>query len=141
MSDPERVYSIIAGVIAAALLSILAFCCRKRDWDAARHLLILDILVAAHTLEWSLIVLLELCSQWSPGANKGDPVTGSRAVLWLPGMTLCSAYLSSFALYFLFLPVILFLKNGRKKPIIWVGATVFAFYLLAALECLIVNFT
>ena len=52
MIDPERDYTTIAGVIAAAMLSILVFRCWKRDRDAARRLLIPDILVGLHMLAW-----------------------------------------------------------------------------------------
>ena len=63
MLTPERDYSIIAGVVAAALLSVLVLRCRKSDRDAGRRLLILDILVAAHTVEWILIVFVLLFEQ------------------------------------------------------------------------------
>ena len=45
MIDPERDYTTIAGVIAVAMLSTLVFRCWKRDRDAARRLLIPDVLV------------------------------------------------------------------------------------------------
>ena len=69
--NPERDYSIIAGVTAAALLSVLVLRCRKRDRDAGRHLLILDILVSAHTHEWILLVFVQLFARWEKTARMG----------------------------------------------------------------------
>jgi len=138
MLDPERDYTIIAGVTAVAMLSALAFRCRKRDRDAGRRLLILDILVAAHTIEWILIVFVQLFAQWANhGATGADPVTWSGVVAWLLGMALLSVYLPSFIVYFWFPPVFLFAlgKDDWKKPVLWAGTAVFAFYYLVALEC------
>ena len=138
MLTPERDYSIIAGITAAALLSVLVLRCRKRDRDASRRLLILDILVAAHTVEWILIVLVQLFAQWANhGATEADPVTWSGGVAWLLDMTLLSVYLPSFIVYFWFPPVFLFAlgKDDWKKPVLWAGTAVFAFYYLVALEC------
>ena len=138
MLTPERDYSIIAGVTAAALLSVLVLCCRKSDRDAGRRLLILDILVAAHTVEWILIVLVQLFAQWANhGATGADPVTWSGVVAWLLGMALISTYMMSFIVYFWFPPVFLFAlgKDDWKKPVLWAGTAVFAFYYLVALEC------
>ena len=138
MLTPERDYSIIAGITAAALLSVLVLRCRKSDRNAGRRLLILDILVAAHTVEWILIVLVQLFAQWANhGATEADPVTWSQAVAWLSGMALLSVYLPSFIVYFWFPPVFLFAlgKDDWKKPVLWAGTAVFAFYYLVALEC------
>ena len=138
MLTPERDYSIIAGVVAAALLYVLVLRCRKRDRDASRRLLILDILVAAHTVEWILIVLVQLFEQWAKhGATGTDPVTWSDVVAWLLGMALISTYMMSFIVYFWFPPVFLFAlgKDDWKKPVLWAGTAVFAFYYLVALEC------
>ena len=144
MLTPERDYSIIAGVVAAALLSVLVLRCRKSDRDAGRRLLILDILVAAHTVEWILIVLVQLFAQWANhGATGADPVTWSGVVAtnagrtWLLGMALISTYMMSFIVYFWFPPVFLFAlgKDDWKKPVLWAGTAVFAFYYLVALEC------
>ena len=138
MLTPENVYPIIAGVIAAALLSLLVFLCRKRDREAGRRLLILDILVAAHTMEWILIVFVQLLEQWAfPGANEADLFTWPRAVVWLLAMLLMSGYLLSFIVYFWFPPVFLFAlgKDDWKKPVLWAGTVIFAFYYLVALEC------
>ena len=138
MLTPENVYPIIAGVIASALLSALVFRCRKRDRDAARRLLILDILVAAHTIVWILIVFVLLCANWAfSGANEADLFTWPRAVLWLLAMLLMSGYLLSFIAYFWFPPVFLFAlsKDDWKKAVLWAGTVVFAFYYLVALEC------
>ena len=142
MLTPERDYSIIAGVTAAALLSVLVLRCRKSDRDAGRRLLILDILVAAHTVEWILIVLVQLFAQWAKhGATGADPVTWSGVVAWLLGMALISTYMMSFIVYFWFPPVFLFAlgKDDWKKPVLWAGPAVFAFYYLVALMCLIRN--
>ena len=88
MLTPENVYPIIAGVIAAVLLSILVFGCRKRDRETGRRLLILDILVAAHTIEWILIVFVQLLGQWAfSGANEANLFTWPRAVVWLAQWT------------------------------------------------------
>ena len=138
MLNPERDYSIIAGVVAAALLSVLVLRGRKSDRDAGRRLLVLDILVAAHTVEWILIVLVQLFAQWANhGATGADPVTWSGVVAWLLGMALISTYMMSFIVYFWFPPVFLFAlgKDDWKKPVLWAGTAVFAFYYLVALEC------
>ena len=138
MLTPERDYSIIAGITAAALLSVLVLRCRTSDRDAGRRLLVLDILVAAHTIEWILIVLMQLFAQWTKhGATEADPVTWSGVVAWLLDMTLLSVYLPSFIVYFWFPPVFLFAlgKDDWKKPVLWAGTAVFAFYYLVALEC------
>ena len=137
MLTPENVFPIIAGVIAVALLSLLVFLCRKRDRETGRRLLILDILVAAHTIEWILIVFVQLLGQWAfSGANEADLFTWPRAVVWLLAMLLMSGYLLSFIVYFWFPPVFLFAlgKDDWKKPVLWAGTTVFAFYYLVALE-------
>ncbi len=143
MLVPERDYPIIAGVIAAALLSVLVLLCRKRDRDAdaGRRLLILTILVAAHTIERILLVFVELFHQWaSSGASEADPVTWSHAVAWLLGMSLMCVYMSSFIVYFWFPPVFLFAlgKDDWKKPVLWGGVAIFAFYLLVAVSWLLV---
>ena len=138
MLTPERDYLIIAGITAAALLSVLVLRCRKSDRDAGRRLLVLDILVAAHTIEWILIVFVQLFAQWANhGATEADPVTWSGVVAWLSGMALLSVYLPSFIVYFWFPPVFLFAlgKDDWKKPVLWAGTAVFAFYYLVALEC------
>ena len=75
MIDPERDYTTIAGVIAAAMLSILVFRCWKRDRDAARRLLIPDILVGVHTLAWIVMWWVGPYSDRSyDGSSAGDPV-------------------------------------------------------------------
>ena len=138
MLNPERDYSIIAGVTAAALLSFLVLRCRKRDREAGRRLLILDILVAAHTVEWILIVFVQLFAQWAKnGASGADSIGWSDVVAWLLGMALISTYMMSFIVYFWFPPVFLFAlrKDDWKKPVLWAGTAVFAFYYLVALMC------
>ena len=50
MINPERDYTTIAGVIAVAMISTLVFRCWKRDRDAARRLLIPDILIGLNML-------------------------------------------------------------------------------------------
>ena len=54
----ETISSFIAGVIAVAMLSILVLRCRKRDRDAGRRLLVLDILVLLHSIELFFCVLI-----------------------------------------------------------------------------------
>lgn len=142
MLTPENVYPIIAGVIAAALLSLLVFLCRKRDRETGGRLLILDILVAAHTIVWILIVFVLLCANWAfSGANEADLFTWPRAVVWLLAMLLMSGYLLSFIVYFWFPPVFLFAlgKDDWKKPVLWAGTVIFAFYYLVALQRFIHN--
>ena len=140
MLTPERDYPIISGVIAAALLSVLVLLCRKRDRDAdaGRRLLILSILVAAHTLEWILIWLVQPYAQrMSSVASEGDPVRWSYAAAWLLRMALSFVYLLSLPWYFLF-PFLFLRKDDWKKPVLWGGVAIFAFYLLVAVRWLLV---
>ena len=141
MLNPERDYPIIGGVIAAAILSFLVFLCRKRDRDAdaGRRLLILDILVSAHTLEWILIWLVQPYAQRAFSfVSEGDPVRWLYVAAWLLRMALTFVYLLSVPCYFLFLSFFL-RKDDRKKQVLWEGMAVFAFYLLIVVEWLLVN--
>ena len=58
MFNEENRNSFIVGAFAVVMLSILVFRCRKRDLDMGRRLLVLDILVLLHTIEWFLCVLI-----------------------------------------------------------------------------------
>ena len=139
MFNPERDYPIIGGVIAAAMLSVLVFRCRKRDRDAGRRLLILDILVSAHTLEWILIWLVQPYAQRAFSfVSEGDPVRWLYVAAWLLRMALTFVYLLSVPCYFLFLFFFL-RKDERKKQVLWEGMAIFAFYLLIVVEWLLVN--
>ena len=125
--------SFIAGVIAIVMLSILVFRCRKRDRDAGRRLLVLDILVLLHTIELFLCVLIPN----RPFLNMETNVHfWDVALQWL-GSALNFIYVLSFPGMFLYLLYFLN-KNDRTKPVIWEGAAIFAFYLLVAFEWLTV---
>ena len=139
MLNPERDYPIIGGVIAAAMLSVLVFRCRKRDRDAGRRLLILDILVSAHTLEWILIWLVQPFARRAFFvASEGDPIRWFNTAAWLLRMALSFVYLLSVPWYFLFL--FFFLRgNDRKKQVLWEGMAIFVFYLLVVVRWLLVN--
>ena len=119
--------SFIAVVIAVAMLSFLVFRCRKRDRDAGRRLLVLDILVLLHTIELFLIVLIPN----RPFLNQETNVTFLNVALpWL-NSALNYIYVLSFPGMFLYLLYFLN-KNDRTKLVIWEGAAIFAFYLLVA---------
>ena len=135
MIDPEQDYTTIAGVIAVAMLSTLVFRCWKRDRDAARRLLIPDVLVGLHTLALIVIWWVKPYSDRSyDGSSAGDPVLSwfyfamrllNRAlvdiyILSVPGMILY--------LFFYLRP------DDRKKPVLWEGLVIFAFYLVVTLE-------
>ena len=134
MLDPERDYTTIAGVIAVAMISTLVFRCWKRDRDAARRLLIPDILVAAHTLAGVVIWWVQPYSDRSyDGSSAGDPVLscfyfamrllymalGYFYILSVPGMILY--------LFFYLRP------EDRTKLVLWEGLVIFAFYLVVTL--------
>ena len=132
--NPERDYTTIAGVIAVAMLSTLVSHCRKRDRDAARRLLIPDILVAAHTLAGIVMWWVGPYSDRSyDGSSAGDPflswfyfamrllymALGYFYILSVPGMILY--------LFFYLRP------EDRTKLVLWEGLVIFAFYLLVTL--------
>lgn len=119
--------SFIAGVFAIVMLSILVFRCRRRDRDAGRRLLVLDILVLLHTIELFLCVLIPN----RPFLNMETNVHfWDVALQWL-GSALNIIYVLSFPGMFLYLLYFLN-KNDRTKLVIWEGAAIFAFYLLVA---------
>ena len=123
----ETISSFIAGVIAVAMLSILVLRCRRRDRDAGRHLLVLDILVLLHTIELFLSFLIPN----RPFLNMETNVSfWDVALQWL-GSALNYIYVLSFPGMFLY--QLYFLnKNDRTKLVIWEGAAIFTFYLLVA---------
>ena len=123
----ETISSFIAGVIAVAMLSILVLRCRRRDRDAGRHLLVLDILVLLHTSELFLSFLIPN----RPFLNMETNVSfWDIALQWL-GSALNYIYVLSFPGMFLYLLYFLN-KNDRTKLVIWEGAAIFTFYLLVA---------
>ena len=123
----ETKSSFIVGVIAIVMLSILVFRCRKRDRDAGRRLLVLDILVLLHTIELFLCVLIPN----RPFLNMETNVHfWDVALQWL-GSALNFIYVLSFPGMLLYLLYFLN-KNDRTKLVIWEGAAIFTFYLLVA---------
>ena len=123
----ETISSFIAGVIAVAMLSILVLRCRRRDRDAGRHLLVLDILVLLHTIELFLSFLIPN----RPFLNMETNVSfWDVALQWL-GSALNYIYVLSFPGMFLYLLYFLN-ENDRTKLVIWEGAAIFTFYLLVA---------
>jgi len=132
--DPERDYTTIAGVIAVAMLSTLVFRCWKRDRDAARRLLIPDILVGLHTLALIVMWWVQLYSDRSyDGSSAGDPVLSCfYFAMRLLNMALAIFYLWSVPGMILYL--FFYLRpDDRKKPVLWEGLVIFAFYLFVTL--------
>ena len=127
MSYEETISSFIAGVIAIVMLSILVFRCRKRDRDAGRRLLVLDILVLLHTIELVLSFLIPNRPFLNMESNVGFR---DVALQWL-NSALNYIYVLSFPGMFLYLLYFLN-KNDRTKLVIWEGAAIFTFYLLVA---------
>jgi len=127
MIDPERDYTTIAGVLAVAMLSILVFRCRKRDREAARRLLIPDILVGLHTLVWIVMSLVQ------PSYSFADePVSWFASVMRLLYRGLGYYYILSVPGMILYL--FFYLRpDDRKKLVLWEGLVIFAFYLVVAL--------
>ena len=129
MLDPERDYTTIAGVIAVAMLSTLAFRCRKRDRDAARRLLIPGILIGLHTLAWIVIYWVQ---PYSDRALYEEPVSLFNSAMRLLHMALviiCVWSVPGMILYLFF-----YLRpDDRKKPVLWEGLVFFAFYLVVTL--------
>ena len=134
MIDPERDYTTIAGVIAVAMLSTLVFRCRKRDRDAARRLLIPDILVAVHTLAGLVIWWVQPYSDRSyDGSSAGDPVLSwFYFAMRLLHMALVYFYILSVPGMILYLFFYL-RSNDRTKLVLWEGLVIFAFYLVVTL--------
>ena len=139
MFNPERDCPIIGGVVAAAMLSVLVFRCRKRDRDAGRRLLILDIMIAAHTIEWILIWLVQPYARRALSvASEGDPIRWFNTAAWLLRMAVSFVYLLSVPWYFVFLFFFL-RKDDRKKLVLWEGMAIFVLYLLVVVGWLLVN--
>ena len=139
MFNPERDCPIIGGVVAAAMLSVLVFRCRKRDRDAGRRLLILDIMIAAHTIEWILIWLVQPYARRAFSvASEGDPNRWFNTAAWLLRMAVSFVYLLSVPWYFVFLFFFL-RKDDRKKLVLWEGMAIFVLYLLVMVRWLLVN--
>ena len=139
MFNPERDCPIIGGVVAAAMLSVLVFRCRKRDRDAGRRLLILDILVSAHTLEWILIWLVQPYARRAFSvASEGDPIRWYYAAASLLRTALSFVYLLSVPWYFVFLFFFL-RKDDQKKLVLWESMAIFVLYLLVVVRWLLVN--
>ena len=127
MFNEETRSSFIVGVIAIVMLSVLVLRCRKRDRDAGRRLLVLDILVLLHTIELFFCVLIPN----RPFLNQETNVRfWDIALQWL-GSALNYLYVLSFPGMFLYLLYFLN-ENDRTKLVIWEGAAIFAFYLLVA---------
>ena len=134
MIVPERDYTTIAGVIAVAMLSTLVFLCWKRDRDAARRLLIPDILVAVHTLAGIVIWWVQSYSDRSyDGSSAGDPVLHCfYFVMRLLHMALVYFYILSVPGMILYL--FFYLRpDDRTKLVLWEGLVIFAFYLVVTL--------
>ena len=132
--NPERDYTTIAGVIAVAMLSTLVFRCWKRDRDAARRLLIPDILVGLHTLALIVMWWVQLYSDRSyDGSSAGDPVLSCfYFAMRLLNMALVDIYILSVPGMILYL--FFYLRpEDRKKPVLWEGLVIFAFYLFVTL--------
>ena len=128
MIDSERDYTTIAGVIAVVMLSTLVFRCWKRDRDAARRLLIPDILVGVHTLAWIVMYLV------IPSYRSADePVSWFTSVMRLLNMALGIFYVFSVPGMILYL--FFYLRpDDRKKLVLWEGLVIFAFYLVVTLQ-------
>ena len=134
MITPERDYTTIAAVIAVVMLSILVFRCWKRDRDAARRLLIPDVLVAAHTLAWIVGYWVQPYSDRSfDGSSAGDPVlSGFYYAMRLLNMALAIFYIWSVPGMILYL--FFYLRpEDRTKLVLWEGLVIFAFYLVVTL--------
>ena len=127
MITPERDYTTIAGVIAVVMLSILVFRCWKRDRDAARRLLIPDILVGVHTLAWIVMCLVKPSYQ-----SADEPVSLFTSVIRLLHMALEYFYILSVPGMILYL--FFYLRpDDRKKLVLWEGLVFFGFYLVVTL--------
>ena len=134
MIDPERDYTTIAGVIAVAMLSSLVFRCWKRDRDAARRLLIPDVLVGLHMLAWIVMWWVQPYSDRSfDGSSAGDPVLSwFYYAMRLLHMALVYFYILSVPGMILYL--FFYLRpEDRTKLVLWEGLVMFAFYLVVTL--------
>ena len=127
MIELERDYTTIGGVIAVAMISTLVFRSWKRDRDAARRLLIPDVLVGLHTLAWIVM-------DWvRPSYSSADePVSWFTSVMRLPNMALGYFYILSVPGMILYL--FFYLRpEDRTKLVLWEGLIIFAFYLVVTL--------
>ena len=130
MITPERDYTTIAGVIAVVMLSILVFRCWKRDRDAARRLLIPDILVGLHMLAG---IVMWWVQPYAIGMSADEPVSLFTSVIRLLHMALGYFYILSVPGMILYL--FFYLRpDDRKKLILWEGLVIFAFYLVVTLQ-------
>ena len=132
--NPERDYTTIAGVIAVAMLSSLVFRCWKRDRDAARRLLIPDVLVGLHMLAWIVMWWVQPYSDRSfDGSSAGDPVLSwFYYAMRLLHMALVYFYILSVPGMILYL--FFYLRpEDRTKLVLWEGLVMFAFYLVVTL--------
>ena len=129
MINPERDYTTIAGVIAVAMISTLVFRCWKRDRDAARRLLIPDILVGLHTLAG---IVMWWVQPYATGMSADEPVSWFTSVIRLLHMTLVFFYILSVPGMILYL--FFYLRpDDRKKLVLCEGLVIFAFYLVVTL--------
>ena len=130
MITPERDYTTIAGVIAVVMLSILVFRCWKRDRDAARRLLIPDILIGLNMLAGFVNDWLQ---PYAYGMSADEPVSWFTSVIRLLHMALLFFYILSVPGMILYL--FFYLRpDDRKKLVLCEGLVIFAFYLVVTLK-------
>ena len=130
MITPERDYTTIAGVIAVVMLSILVFRCWKRDRDAARRLLIPDILVGLHMLAG---IVMWWVQPYATDMSADEPVSLFTSIIQLLNMALGIFYVFSVPGMILYL--FFYLRpDDRKKLVLWEGLVIFAFYLVVTLQ-------
>ena len=130
MIDPEQDYTTIAGVIAVAMISALVLRCRKRDRDAARRLLIPDILVGLHTF---VGIVMWWVQPYAYCMSADEPVSWLTSAKRLLHMVLGYFYIWSVPGMILYLFFYL-RSDDRKKLVLWEGLVIFAFYLVVTLE-------
>ena len=127
--NPERDYTTIAGVIAVAMLSTLVFRCWKRDRDAARRLLIPDILIGLNMLAGFVNDWLQ---PYAYGMSADEPVSWFTSMIRLLYMALAIFYIWSVPGMILYL--FFYLRpEDRTKLVLWEGLVIFAFYLVVTL--------
>ena len=129
MINPERDYTTIAGVIAVAMISTLVFRCWKRDRDAARRLLIPDILIGLNMLAGFVNDWLQ---PYAHGMSADEPVSWFTSMIRLLYMALGIFYIWSVPGMILYL--FFYLRpDDRTKLVLWEGLVIFAFYLVVTL--------
>ena len=129
MLDLERDYTTIAGVIAVAMISTLVFRSWKRDRDAARRLLIPDVLVGLHMLAYIVTCWVQ---PYSDRALYDEPVSLFNSAMRLLHMALVIFYVWSVPGMILYL--FFYLRpEERTKLVLWEGLVIFAFYLVVTL--------